>query len=436
MIDANNNDNRPYASISILGRELRGLLDSGATCSLIGGSLSKIADELGLRKFPVIGEVKTADNSPHPVSFFSHVPIAYNNKNVTLPMLFIESMPAIVILGMDFWATFGIKPTICAISANCNTEETIVGTLSKEQQDQLQSTVQAFPTSQNQGRLGRTNLYCHKIDTGNAPPFKQKYYPMSRFVLENLNKEVDRMLELGVIEEATCCPWNNATVAVKKKDGSMRLCLDARKLNSVLVQEAYPIPQIASIINNLSGSKYLSSIDLESAFWQIPLEEESKQKTAFTIPQRGHYQFTVVPFGLSTASQALSRVMNHLFIDLEPKVFVYLDDLVLATESFEEHLELLQEIARRLKSAGLTINAEKSIFCRKSLKYLGCVLDKSGWHVDEEKVEAISRFPTPTTKKEIQRFIGMCGWYRRFIKDFSKTTAPLTELTKAKAKFK
>lgn len=128
--------------------------------------------------------------------------------------------------------------------------------------------------------------------------------------------------------------------------------------------------------------------------------------------------------------------MNQLFIDLEPKVFVYLDDLVLATDTFEEHLELLQEISRRLKMAGLTINAEKSVFCRKSLKYLGYVLDQTGWHVDEDKVEAISKFPTPTTKKEIQRFIGMCGWYRRFIKDFSNTAAPLTELTKARIKFR
>ncbi|XP_058827009.1 uncharacterized protein LOC131686989 [Topomyia yanbarensis] len=128
--------------------------------------------------------------------------------------------------------------------------------------------------------------------------------------------------------------------------------------------------------------------------------------------------------------------MNHLFIDLEPKVFVYLDDLVIATESFQEHLEILQEVARRLKNAGLTINAEKSVFCRKSLRYLGYVLNEEGWHVDEDKVEAISKFPAPTNKKEVQRFIGMCGWYRRFIKDFSQTAVPLTELTKAKTKFK
>lgn len=234
-----------------------------------------------------------------------------------------------------------------------------------------------------------------------------KYYPISKFLLDDLNKEVDRMIAMDVIEEAVCCPWNSPVVAVKKKNGSMRLCLDARKLNSIIIQEAYPIPHIASIMNNLSGSRFLSSIDLEAAFWQIPLEASSKQKTAFTIPQRGHYQFKVVPFSLSTASQALSRVMNHIFIDLESKIFVYLDDLVIVTDSFQEHLTLLKEVARRLTAAGLTINAEKTTFCRKSLKYLGYILDENGWNVDKEKTEAISNFPTPTLKKQLQRFLGM-----------------------------
>ncbi|XP_055585046.1 uncharacterized protein LOC129737905 [Uranotaenia lowii] len=430
IINPIDTDNRQYAEIKVLGLTLQGLLDSGATCTLIGGELTKISDQLGLKKYPVKGEIRTVDNSPHQVSYFTYLPIAYNNKTHTLPVLFIESMPKSLILGMDFWDVFGVKAMVCGLTLTSKVNHEIISSLSQVQKQQLTQTIAWFPTAENKRRLGRTNLYHHRIETGTAQPFKQKYYPMAKFVLDDLNKEIDRMLKLDVIEEAMCCPWNNATVAVKKKDGSMRLCLDARKLNSIIIQEAYPIPHIASIMNNLSGSKFLSSIDLESAFWQIPLEPESKPKTAFTIPQRGHYQFKVVPFGLSTASQALSRVMAHIFIDLEPRVFVYLDDLILATETFEEHLHLLKEIAKRLHKAGLTINAEKSVFCRKSLNYLGYILDEKG------KVEAISKFPTPSTKKEVQRFIGMCGWYRRFIRDFSKTATPLTELTRAKAKFK
>lgn len=132
-------------------------------------------------------------------------------------MLFIETMPPIVILGMDFWTKFGIRPTICEITANWHSESSVIRSLTEKQQLDLQEVIQTFPTSENQGRLGRTNIYCHKIDTGSSPPFKQKYYPMSKFVLDDLNKEVDRMLTLGVIEEAVCCPWNNTTVAVKNR---------------------------------------------------------------------------------------------------------------------------------------------------------------------------------------------------------------------------
>lgn len=429
-------DNRPYADVNIMGINQRGLLDSGATCCLLGGKLTKIISKLGLTQYPTTGTVKTADNTSHTVSFYALVPMEYNNRKGTVPVICVESMPEILILGMSFWNEFGVRISTCGIELSADSDMSLIQSLTVSQKKVLKDTIDMFPSSGKTGRLGRTHLYFHKIDTGVAIPIKQRYYPISKFVLDEINKEVDRMLEMDVIEEASCCPWNNPIVAVKKKDGSMRFCLDARKLNSIIVQEAYPIPHIASIMNNLSGSKFLSSIDLESAFWQIPLENGSKQKTAFTIPQRGHYQYKVVPFGLSTASQALSRVMNHLFIDLEPMVFVYLDDLIIATNDFDEHIRLLQEVAKRFQAAGLTINSEKSNFCRKSIKYLGYVLDENGWNVDSEKTEAISAFPTPSSKTELQRFLGMCGWYRHFIKDFSKVAAPLTELTRAKVKFR
>lgn len=354
--------------------------------------------EMGLKQLTVQGTIRTADNTAHVVSFYAHVPIEYNGRKQTLPIICVKSLPDTFILGMDFWNNFGVRIQISGIELTVQSDVSKVSSLTKDQQDKLQKAIECFPSSNSTGKLGRTSIYFHKIDTGCAAPIKQRYYPTSRFLLEDINKEVDRMLKMDVIEEARCCLWNSPVVAVKKKDGSMRLCLDARKLNTVITQEAYPIPQIASIMNKLSGSRFLSSINLEAAFWQIPLEEGSRQKTAFTIPQRGHFQFKVVPFGLSTASQALSRVMNYLFINLEPKVFAYLDDLVIATDSFEEHVELLKEVARRLRSAGLTINTDKSTFCRRSLKYLGYVLDKHGWNVDKEKTEAGFRLQPPKSR--------------------------------------
>lgn len=414
------------------------LLDSGANCSLLGGKYVNIVEELGLRKGAVVGGIRTADGTRHTITNFARLPIAYNHRNEMLSMLLAPSIPDCVILGMDFWEKFGVKPICCALQSidiDEMQEEEPMKILNSEQSQQLREVVELFPRAE-KGKLGRTDLYSHRIDVGNAEPKKQRYYTMSKYILDEVNREVDRMLELDVIEEAMFSPWNNPLVAVKKKTGKYRVCLDARYLNSISINEGYPIPQIAAIINNLSGCSYISSIDLKDAFWQLPLDKSSRPLTAFTIPQRGHFQFKVVPFGLCTASQALARLMNHLFVDLEPQVFCYLDDIIICTRTFEEHIALLKEVARRLKQAKLTISPEKSKFCRAEMKYLGYVLNEQGWNVDPEKIECIVKFPAPTSRKEVQRFLGLCNWYRRFIADFSRLAAPLTELTKTKEKYR
>lgn len=430
-------DNRPHAVIGVLGKELTALLDSGANCSLLGGKYVNLANELGLRKGTVKGGIKTADGTSHKIHHFVRLPIAYNHRNETLPLLLVPSIPDCVILGMDFWDRFGVKPVCCTVEAvtEKDMEEEPMKELTLEDQQRLKQVIEQFPKSED-GKLGRTTIYEHQIDVGNALPKKQRHYPMSQYVLTEVNSEVDRMLAMDVIEEAMFSPWNNPLVAVKKKTGKYRVCLDARHLNSVMVNVGHPIPQISSIINNLGGGAYISTIDLKDAFWQMPLHPKSRPLTAFTVPSRGHFQFKVVPFGLCTASQALARVMTKLFVDMEPYVFHYLDDIVICSRSFEEHVCILEEVARRLRSANLTISAEKSKFCRKQIKYLGYVLDESGWKVDNEKIECIVRFPVPENRKEIQRFLGLCNWYRRFISDFARVATPLTELTRTKNKFR
>ncbi|XP_062713751.1 uncharacterized protein LOC134290601 [Aedes albopictus] len=418
----NQHDNRPHAVISVLGKELTALLDSGANCSLLGGRRVELAEECGLQKGTVSGGIKTADGTRHSIANFVFSPIVFNNRNEVLPVLLVSSIPDCIILGMNFWDKFGVKAVCCTFEAKQEdqiSEEQEMKQLSPEQQRRLEQAIQKFPKAVD-GRLGRTKLYEHRIDVGNAPPRKQRHYPISPYVLQEVNREIDRMIALDVIEEAQFSPWNNPLVAIKKKTGQYRVCLDARHLNSVMVNEGYPIPQIAAITNNLRSSKYISSIDLKDAIWQLPLHPGSRQLTAFTVPSRGHFQFNVVPFELCTASQALARLMTHLFADLEPLVFHYLDDIIICSETFEEHIALLEEVARRLRQANLTISSEKSKFCRKN----------------EEKIQAIEQFPTPTTRKEVQRFLGVCNWYRRFIAGFSQLAAPLTNLTSGKTKFR
>lgn len=225
-------------------------------------------------------------------------------------------------------------------------------------------------------------------------------------------------------------------VLVKKPNNEYRFCVDYRSVNKVTKRDAYAIPYISMILDRLRNCKYLSSVDLKSAYWQMPLENTSKEKTAFTIPGRGHFQFTRMPFGLHNAPATWQRfVDNTLGHDLEPYVFIYLDDIIVATPDFETHLTVLQKIFDRLITAGLTVNQEKCEFVKSQLKYLGYVIDQNGLRVDPDKVAAVMDFPTPTKVKEVRRLLGLASWYRRFVPNFAERVAPLTNLTKKSKKF-
>ena len=242
-------------------------------------------------------------------------------------------------------------------------------------------------------------------------------------MLKHLNGELDKMLALGVVQPSSSA-WASPVLLVKKPSGEYRFCFDGRKLNSLTRHDAYPLPMVDQILNKLTGAQYLSSIDLKAAFWQIPLEDESREKTAFVVPGRGLYEFTVLPFGLCNAAQAQQRLMDTVLgPELDPYCFVYLDDIIISSSEFGKHLEILAEVYRRLKEANLTINLDKCEFCRSSLKYLGYVVDQEGLRTDPDKVAAILEYPLPQTVTQLRRFIGMSGWYRRFIKNFSDLSA-------------
>lgn len=190
-------------------------------------------------------------------------------------------------------------------------------------------------------------------------------------------------------------------------------------------------------MGRLNGTRYLSSIDfLSDAFWQIALDDSSKNKTAFVVPSRGLFHFKRMPFGLCNAAQNMSKLMDLVLgFDLEPKVFVYLDDIIIATDDFDEHLEMIKAVADRLRKVNLTINIEKSKFCVPKLQYLGYVLDADGIHTDAEKIKAIVDYPVPKTVKEVRRFLGICGWYRRFILNYSDKSSQISNLLKKSKKF-
>jgi len=212
----------------------------------------------------------------------------------------------------------------------------------------------------------------------------------------------------------------------------MRLCLDLRKVNALTRnQDTYPLPRIDTILSRLRETKYITALDLKEAFWQIPLTERAKDILTFALPGKGLYRMTRMPFGACTASQTMCRLMDRVLgCDLQPYVFAYLDDIVIVTGTFEKHMEMLREVAKRLEKATLQISIEKSRFCQSSMKFLGYIVDERGVRVDPDKIAAIRDFPRPTTVKEVRRFIGMAGYYRRFVANFSKLSTPLTDLVK------
>jgi hypothetical protein len=265
-------------------------------------------------------------------------------------------------------------------------------------------------------------------------PIKQRPYWWSPYMLAEVNKEIDRMLENNVISPSDS-PWSSPILLVKKSSGEYRLCFDGRRLNAVTKRDSYPLPRVDRILSMLRGAKYISSIDLKNAFWQIPLDSESRPKTAFAIPGRGLFHFNVLPFGLTNAAQRQQCLMDRIFgPELEPHVFVYLDDLIIIAPTFEKHVQVLREVIRRLRDAKLTVNAKKCQLFRSSLKYLGFIVDEHGLGTDPDKVAAMVSYPVPKTSTEIKRFVGMCSWYRRFIPHFSTLMSPINALLTGKRK--
>lgn len=264
----------------------------------------------------------------------------------------------------------------------------------------------------------------------NVRPIKQRYFPISPAIEKLVHSEIDEMLKLGVIEEAPNSPWSSPVVLVRKAD-KVRLCLDSRKVNSITIKDAYPLPHVDGILSRLPKAQYISSLDLRRAFWQIPLAENSRDVTCFTVPNRPLYRYCVMPFGLCNAPQALCRLMDRVIPpSMRDEVFVYLDDLLIISETFDRHIFILTRVALALRNAGLTINIQKSKFCIKEVKYLGYIVGNGTLKTDPEKVSAVTDYPPPTSVKQLRRFLGMAGWYRRFVENFATLTVPLTNLLK------
>lgn len=278
----------------------------------------------------------------------------------------------------------------------------------------------------------RTNAAFHDIDVSDTPPIKQHPYRVNPLKMEYLKKEINYMLDNDIIEPSSS-EWSSPCILIPKPDGSYRLVADMRAVNEKSKTDSYPIPRIDDCIDKIGNAKFVSKFDLLKGYWQVPLTERAKEITAFCTPF-GLYQYKVMPFGLKNAPATFQRMVNQIVMDLDG-CEAYVDDLIVYSQTWEQHISQLRQLFQKLSEAKLTVNLVKSEFCHASVTYLGHVVGQGQVQPLKAKVEAIENYPAPTNKKALMRFLGMVGYYRKFCPNFSDIASPLTDLLKKNVKF-
>ena len=276
--------------------------------------------------------------------------------------------------------------------------------------------------------IGRTTVLRHAIHTGDAQPVRQALRRHPPAHQAAITEHIATMLQQGVIERAQS-PWASNIVLVKKKDDSLRCCIDYRGLNNVTRKDAYPLPRTDTCLDAMNGAKWFTTFDLRSSYHQVELEPQDADKTAF-ICREGSYRFVTMPFGLCNAGATFQRLMDVVMCGLNFDIcLVYLDDIICYSSTLEEHLQRLRLILQRLQNAGLKLKPSKCNIMQKTVEFLGHLVSADGIKPHPEKIIAVVNWPIPSSLRDLRAFLGLCGYYRRFIFQFSAVAAPLYSLT-------
>ena len=293
--------------------------------------------------------------------------------------------------------------------------------------------------------LGNCDLIKHEIKLTDDEPFKEPARRIPPALFEEVKEHLKEMMAAGAIRPSHS-PYSSNVVIVRKKDGTIRFCVDFRKLNSKTVPDAYAIPRVEDSLHLLAGAKYFTKLDLRSGYWQVEIKDEDKNKTAFQVGGLGFYEFNRMPFGLCNAPATFQRLMERCMGELNLRdCLIYLDDVIIFSSTFEEHIERLEAVFSRLKQHNLKLKPSKCEFLRSEVTYLGHVVSEEGIRTDPEKTKAVKDWPVPKNVKEVRAYLGFTGYYRRFIKNYANIARPLNDLlvghcttkkTKAKKKTK
>ena len=285
---------------------------------------------------------------------------------------------------------------------------------------------------------GETNLVQMMVDTGGAPPKKQRPYRLPFAAREEVARQIKKMEDAGVILPSKS-PWASPIVFVQKKDGTHRFCVDYRALNAVTTPDIFPLPRIDDLLDQLGKAKYFSTLDLAAGYWQIQMHPDSRQKTAF-VTHMGLHEFCVMPFGPRNAPAVFQRLMQQVLAGLKTKncskfTSAYINDILVFSSTLKEHIQYLELVVNRLLKFGLKLRPNKCHFIRQEVHYLGFVLMPFGLKTSEEHVRAVTEFSVTKDVQGVRQFLGLASYYRRFIPSFAKVAHPLHALTRKDALF-
>lgn len=269
----------------------------------------------------------------------------------------------------------------------------------------------------------------HHIRLKDPSPFRERVRRLAPAEIDDVRKHLQELLAAGIIKESRS-PYASPIVIARKKNGKIRMCIDYRTLNLKTIPDQYTLPRIDDALASLTGSRWFSVLDLRSGYYQIAMSEEDKEKTAFICPL-GFYQFERMPQGITGAPATFQRLMEKAVGDMNLlQCLVYLDDLIVFGRTLEEHEERLLRVLDRLAEVGLKLSLDKCQFCQPEVKYVGHIVSAAGIATDPDKIKAVADWQPPTHLKSLQSFLGFCGYYRKFIKNYSAIVRPLTDLTK------
>lgn len=442
-ITQNKMQGRPSITLNIQGRDMECLLDTGARVNVLSKAVLDRLENVDIVETEEL--LRCANDSKLETIGKIHINVKIGNKEKKVTFTVVKNIVPDIIGGIELQNQFGIELTwieetrgraeyfICEIEANYGRKITdderlrsAMETLKLNKNNRLIEIAQKHKNvfMADKWDIGCTGLIEHRIKTNGGPiNIKPRRQPVN--LEEKINDAIKNLENNDIIRKCNS-PWNTPLVCVWKKDKKdIRLCLDFRQLNQITERQAFPMPNVEEILDTLYGSKYFSSIDLGNAYYQVRLDKESQEKTAFSTKE-GQFCFNRMPFGIAAAPGTFQELMTKILKEMwKDGVMVYLDDILIFTNTIEEHYNVLESVLKKIEIAGLRINPEKCHLLKKEVKFLGHIINNEGVQTDPSKVEAIQSFQRPKCVKNLRSFLGICNYYRKFIKDYAKKSKAL-----------